>query len=254
MTDGASVGSGADGQLPVLILGGYLGSGKTTLLNRLLRQQHGLRLAVLVNDFGSINVDAALVESSHGETIALTNGCICCGMADGFVRVMYRLRERAQQLDGVIVETSGVADPAQTAAYATLPGESPAAVIVLVDAERVQKLARDPLIGRAIHRQLDAADVAIITKGDLAGPSRVAEIGTWIKTVHPAARVIATPADEAPIALLFEVMQPAEGSELHTAYSRQAPTGAAAHADHDKLYERAVAIPQNPVTESELRR
>ena len=75
----------AEKSLPVIILGGYLGVGKTTLLNRLLREYHGLRLAVLVNDFGMVNVDAALVESSSGETIALTNGCICCGTADGAV-------------------------------------------------------------------------------------------------------------------------------------------------------------------------
>jgi G3E family GTPase len=256
----------ADKTLPVVILGGYLGVGKTTLLNRLLRDQHGLRLAVLVNDFGAVNVDAALVESSDGETIALTNGCICCGMADGFIQVMYRLREQADKLDAVVVETSGVADPAKTAAYATLPGFCPAAVIVLADAERVQKQARDGLIGKSIHRQLRAADVVVVTKGDLAGAEKTAAVVAWIKATVPEARVIASPAEQAPISLLFDAVAAESEHDMQVQHSWQMPErvhGGGGHPsegdqghdyeDHDTVYERAMATPQRAISERELR-
>jgi G3E family GTPase len=251
-----------DKTLPVVIIGGYLGVGKTTLLNQLLRERHGLRLAVLVNDFGAINVDAALVESSDGETIALTNGCICCGMADGFIKVMYRLREQAEGLDGVVVETSGVADPAMTAAYATLPGFRPAAVIVLADAERVQKQARDGLICKSINRQLKAADVVVVTKGDLVGAERAAAVVDWIKSTLPEARVIAAPAAQAPISLLFDAIATEEDHAMQLQHSGQIPEhlhgseGAhqSDHENHDALYDRAIAVSQRALSESELRR
>jgi G3E family GTPase len=247
----------ADKTLPVVILGGYLGVGKTTLLNRLLEERHGLRLAVLVNDFGAVNVDAALVESSDGETIALTNGCICCGMADGFIQVLYRLREEADRLDGIVVETSGVADPAMTAAYATLPGFRPAAVIVLADAERVQKQARDGLIGKSINRQLKAADVVVVTKGDLVGTERTAAVVEWIKATLPEARVIATPAGEAPISLLFDAIAAGNEHEMLVQRLRETHADNDAHEhegeNHTALYARAVAVPQRVLSESELR-
>lgn len=244
-----------DRLLPVVIIGGYLGVGKTTLLNRLLHARHGLRLAVLVNDFGSVNVDAALVASSDGETIALTNGCICCGMADGFIQVMYRLREQAGELDGVVVETSGVADPAQTAAYATLPGFRPATVIVLADAERVQKQARDGLIGRSIRRQLKAADVIVVTKGDLAGPERTAATINWIREEHGDARVIATPAAAAPISLLFDAMtaDKEDAVQVQRYWQDDDRTYDHQQEDHSAVYERGIAVPQRVLTESELR-
>lgn len=246
----------ADKLLPVVILGGYLGVGKTTLLNRLLQARHGLRLAVLVNDFGAVNVDAALVASSDGETIALTNGCICCGMADGFLRVLFRLREEAARLDGVVVETSGVADPAMTAAYATLPGFRPAAVIVLADAERVQQQARDRLIGKSIHRQLKAADVVVVTKGDLVGPEKTSAVVDWIKATLPEARVIATPAAEAPISLLFDAVAAESGHEIRAQNlwgTHQDDVHAHDGDNHAELYERAIATPKRAFTETELR-
>lgn len=261
----------AEKSLPVVILGGYLGVGKTTLLNRLLQERHGLRLAVLINDFGAVNVDATLVASSDGETFALTNGCICCGMADGFLRVLYRLREEADRLDGVVVETSGVADPAMTAAYATLPGFRPAAVIVLADAERVQTQARDRLIGKSIHRQLKAADVVVVTKGDLVGPEKTKAVVEWIKATLREARVIATPAAEAPISLLFDAVAAESGHDLQAQKLWETHQGDVhAHDDgnhddgnhdggnhdggnHTGLYERATATPRRALTEVELR-
>ena len=93
--------------LPFTVLGGFLGSGKTTLLNRLLNLTKETRYAVLVNDFGELNIDERLIEAHDGETIALANGCMCCSMADGFVSALTAVMERADQFDQMIVEASG---------------------------------------------------------------------------------------------------------------------------------------------------
>jgi G3E family GTPase len=236
-----------DKALPVVILGGYLGAGKTTLLNRLLSERHGMRLAVVVNDFGAINVDAGLVQGSDGETIALTNGCLCCNLADGFIKVMRNLQSRISELDGVVVETSGVANPAQAAAYATLPGFRLAGVIVLADAERVQRLARDPLVGRSINRQLEAADMVLVTKGDLTGPEKVDSVLAWVKERLPHARVIASPSSEVSISLLFDDATPIN-------VRAEAGPDEDRHDDVIAAYERGLARPRRPVSAAELRR
>ena len=97
--------------IPVTLLTGFLGAGKTTLLNRILNGQHGLRVGVLVNDFGAINIDAELIEGVEENTIHLTNGCVCCEIRDDLVRSLEQLLERADTIDYVILEASGVADP-----------------------------------------------------------------------------------------------------------------------------------------------
>ena len=99
------------------MIGGYLGAGKTTLVNRLLSDSGGRRLAVLVNDFGAINVDAGLVSSRSGETISLTNGCVCCSMGGELLFELAGLRDRDDPPEHVIIEASGVGDPAAIAMY-----------------------------------------------------------------------------------------------------------------------------------------
>jgi len=108
--------------IPLTVIGGYLGSGKTTLLNALLRQPHGKRFALLVNDFGSINIDAGLIENQQGETINLANGCICCSLAAGFVVALNTVLNLQSRPDQVIIEASGVADPRKIANYGNTPG------------------------------------------------------------------------------------------------------------------------------------
>ncbi len=108
-------------QIPVTIIGGYLGAGKTTLLNSLLSGAHGVKLAVIVNDFGSINIDAALVANRDGETISLTNGCVCCSIGDNLALTLHDLAEQANGPEHVVIEASGVADPSKIARFGRNP-------------------------------------------------------------------------------------------------------------------------------------
>ena len=162
------------------VIGGFLGAGKTTLLNHVLRHAGGSRIAVLVNDFGAVNIDAELIAWRDGETVALANGCICCGLSGGLVEVLPPLLARVPPLDHVVVEASGVADPRAVAAYATLPGFRPDGVLVVVDAETIRTHAADARIGTQVMGQLSAADLLVVTKGDLVGAREVADVRAWL--------------------------------------------------------------------------
>lgn len=152
-------------RVPVTLLGGYLGSGKTTLLNELLADADR-RYAVLVNDIGAVNVDAALVASRDGDTIELTDGCVCCSLVDGFVLAFERLRERAQPPDQVLVELSGVADPARVVPFTGTAGFRLDSVLVVFDLEQGLERLADRWSGDTVARQLAGADLIVLTKRD----------------------------------------------------------------------------------------
>jgi len=187
--------------IPVTVIGGYLGSGKTTLLNALLRGGHGLRLAVLVNDFGSINIDAELIAAHEGDTISLANGCICCSLRDNLGAAFYALAARPDPPDHVIIEASGVADPQRIAHYAqAIPGLRLDGIIVLADAELIRRQARDKYVGDTVLRQLQAADLIVLSKIDLVAPDAVADVRAWLVTHAPGAPIIAAVAGQLPLA------------------------------------------------------
>ena len=157
---------GSANRVPVTVLGGYLGSGKTTLLNHLLTTAQE-RLAVLVNDFGSINVDEALIAGRDGDTISLTNGCICCSLVDGFAGALEQVRALDPKPQRLVIETSGVADPAAVAAWGHGPGFRLDGVLVVVDADRIEHTLRDEYVGDVIVQQLASADLLVLNKLDL---------------------------------------------------------------------------------------
>lgn len=145
--------------IPVTVLSGYLGAGKTTRLNRLLAGDHGLRIGVLVNDFGAINVDENLIDFRDGMTVGLTNGCVCCSIEDDLGQALDTISTVEPPLDGVVIETSGVADPARVAAYAnTWPGFSLNKTVTVVDVTRAEALLEDKYVGATFRRQIEAAD------------------------------------------------------------------------------------------------
>jgi len=171
--------------LPFTVLGGFLGSGKTTLLNRLLNLTKETRYAVLVNDFGELNIDERLIEAHDGETIALANGCMCCSMADGFVSALTAVMERADQFDQMIVEASGVSNPGRIMDIAKLdPGLSPNGAIVLVDAPQFLNQLTDSMIKDAVLTQVKEADILLINKANLASQTTVEAVRETLNKHH----------------------------------------------------------------------
>ncbi len=155
-------------RIPLVVLGGFLGAGKTTLLNHLLTQTENRRIAVLVNDFGPINVDAALVASHDGETLSLTNGCICCSIGSGLEEALTRVLERQPAPELIVIEASGVSDPKPIAQVGLSdPLLQLEAVVVMVDAAEVEAQLGDELLGDTLVRQIDAASLLVLNKTDL---------------------------------------------------------------------------------------
>lgn len=166
--------------LPFTVIGGYLGAGKTTLVNRLLANAAGRRIVVLVNDFGDIAVDAALIEADAGDTISFANGCVCCSLADGFAAALGRLRERSDRFDHVVVEVSGVGNPRSVAQWGRTPGFALDSVVVLADATTIREQVVDQYVGETIVAQLEAADLVVLTKRDLVDDADEAAISEAI--------------------------------------------------------------------------
>src|SRR5450631_2715203 len=187
--------------IPLTVIGGFLGAGKTTLLNRLLRGATGRRFAVMVNDFGALDIDGRLVADHGGDTIALANGCLCCTIGDSLVTALLSLLERPDRFDHIVVETSGVADPGRIADLAVLePRLSRDGVIVVVDAAEVCARAADRRVGDTIIRQLAAADLLVLNKTDLA--CDLAVLRGWLST-HSVAPLLEARHADVPLDLLF---------------------------------------------------
>jgi len=176
--------------LPFSVIGGYLGAGKTTLVNRILHDPAIGRAAVLVNDFGEINIDSALIESHNGDTISLANGCVCCSLVDGLSVTLARIRESADEIDRVIVEVSGVGDPWKVAQWGRTPGFRLDAVLTLADAETVIERSADRLVGETVRLQLAGADIVVVTKADLVEPERLTAVHDWLTTITDASVVV----------------------------------------------------------------
>lgn len=177
--------------LPVTVIGGYLGAGKTTLVNRLLREANGRRLAVLVNDFGSLPIDRDLIVAAGGDTIDIAGGCVCCSYGSDLIEALQALRQR-DGIDHVVLETSGVALPGLVASTLTLlQGYALAGIAVVADATLVRAQAADRYLADTIERQLEAADLVLLNKADRAGEALDGTAG-WLAARVPAAQVVTT--------------------------------------------------------------
>jgi G3E family GTPase len=195
--------------IPLTILTGFLGAGKTTLLNRLLTGDHGLKVAVLVNDFGAINIDAELVVGVTGDVISLANGCICCSLRDDLVEVVLEMMARPERPEYVILEASGVADPAGI----TLAFHTPRlrdrirldSVTCVIDAEQVFAYPNYPELMDLQLRQIAFADMVILNKVDLVGPEQVQRIRRLIDHHFNNIRLVETRYCDVPYEILLGV-------------------------------------------------
>ena len=190
--------------IPFTVIGGFLGAGKTTLLNHLLTSADGVRYAVLVNDFGAINIDEGLIASHQGETVALANGCICCSLANGFVSAMLKLMQHADAIDHIIVEASGVSNPDRIMDFARLdPDLHEDAIIVLVDALNLPIQLADSYLSEVIKPQIISADIVILNKSDLVGASALAAIEERLRNINPNAPVLVERVASLPLELVL---------------------------------------------------
>ncbi|MEY3596924.1 MAG: hypothetical protein RL543_877, partial [Pseudomonadota bacterium] len=162
-------------KIPVTVLTGYLGAGKTTLLNRILTEPHGMKFAVIVNEFGEVGIDNDLVVGADEEVFEMNNGCICCTVRGDLIRIIEGLMKRKGTFDAIIVETTGLADPAPVAQTFFVDEEVSArarldAVVTVVDAKWLSDRLKD---APEAKNQIAFADVIILNKIDLVSESEL---------------------------------------------------------------------------------
>src|SRR5450432_3152727 len=179
------------GKIPVTVLTGYLGAGKTTLLNRILSEPHGRRYAVIVNEFGEIGIDNELVVGADEEVFEMNNGCICCTVRGDLIRILEGLMKRKGSFDAIIVETTGLADPAPVAQtfFVDQDVQNLArldAVVTVADAKWLAARLRD---APEAKNQIAFADVIVLNKTDLVSAAELREVEARIRAINPYAKL-----------------------------------------------------------------
>jgi G3E family GTPase len=190
------------GVVPVTVVGGYLGAGKTTLVNHVLRSTDE-RIAVLVNDFGSINIDESLIRTADDHKITLENGCICCSLADGLVVALEQVAAMSPHPDRLVIEASGVGDPASIARSVHSELFRVELIVTVADAETVVAKTRDRFVGDVVLQQLNAADVVVLNKTDLLDQDDLAKTKSFLGDLVPSTPLIEVVDAAVPLGVLF---------------------------------------------------
>ncbi|MFN3359917.1 MAG: CobW family GTP-binding protein [Pseudanabaenaceae cyanobacterium] len=192
--------------MPVTIITGFLGSGKTTLLNHILQNQQGLKVAVLVNEFGDINIDSQLLVAVEEDMIELSNGCVCCTINDGLMDAVYNVLERNDRIDYMVLETTGVADPLPIAL--TFLGTELQfltrldSILTVIDSEAFTPQHFD---SEAAYNQMIYSDIIILNKTDLVTEEKLTQLEEYIRREKKGARILRAVRGEVPLPLILDV-------------------------------------------------
>ena len=195
-----------DPQIPVTVLTGYLGAGKTTLLNRILSEKHGKKYAVVINEFGELGVDNDLVVDADEEVFEMNNGCLCCTVRGDLIRIISQLVKRKGKLDGIIVETTGLADPSQVAQTFFVDEQVKVlsrldAIITVVDAKHLLLRLQDT---HEAEEQVAFADIIVLNKTDLVTPEELTTVEQRIRSINGSARIFQAQKADVPIGKLLD--------------------------------------------------
>jgi G3E family GTPase len=177
--------------IPVTVLTGYLGAGKTTLLNRVLSEEHGKRYAVIVNEFGEIGIDNELIVSADEEVFEMNNGCICCTVRGDLIRIIGNLLKRKRTFDAILIETTGLADPAPVAQTFFVDEEVRQrakldSIVTVVDAKHLMARLDD---SHEAAEQVAFADTVLLNKTDLVSSDELARVEARIRAINPTAAI-----------------------------------------------------------------
>jgi G3E family GTPase len=191
----------SDSQIPVTVLTGYLGAGKTTLLNRILSENHGRKFAVVINEFGELGVDNDLVVDADEEVFEMNNGCICCTVRGDLIRIIGGLMKRKGRFDGIIVETTGLADPAPVAQTFFVDEDVKRAtkldaIVTVVDAKHLPARLQD---SSEAQEQIAFADIIVLNKMDLVSAEEADEVEKLIKQINPYAEIRRSTKSDVPL-------------------------------------------------------
>ena len=192
--------------MPVTIVTGFLGSGKTTLLNQILKNRQDLKVAILVNEFGDINIDGQLLVDIEDGMVELSNGCICCTINDGLVDAVYNVLERSERIDYMVIETTGVADPLPIAL--TFLGTELKhltrldSILTVIDAET---FTAEHFQSEAAMSQVEYGDIVLLNKTDLVSEEQVEELEEYLRKKKSKARILRSQYGEVPLPLILDV-------------------------------------------------